>query len=121
MKFGIDLFGMNFVAPPELQQVEQKIEELRMIWLKKDEWNNCWDQIKITLFKDIHWEEIETLTDQYLAVMNEYKKHIKEWGVTIDLRNEIDLLKKTMPIVELLRKPSMRDRHWLEIKRTVND
>lgn len=121
MKFGIELFGMNYVPAPELAQVESKIEELRMVWLRKDDWNNKWEEIKPTLFVDIDWERTEELCAEYLKIITEYKKHIKEWGVTVDLNTEIALLKKNMPIVEILRKPSMRDRHWDAIKAMVND
>lgn len=35
MQFGFDLFSMNYMAPPQLDQMETKIEELKMVWTKK--------------------------------------------------------------------------------------
>ena len=67
MKFGMDLFKMNFVPAPELVQVETKIEELRMVWMKKQEWNDKWDELKIIKFPDIVWEQIEEICKEFIA------------------------------------------------------
>lgn len=121
MQFGFELFDMNYMPPPELEQMETKIEELKVVWMKKAEWDAKWDQVKPIKFIDISWDDISSMCDQYLSGLKGWKQHIQEWGISMHLKNTYELLKLNMPIVELLRRPSIRPRHWDEVKKLVGD
>jgi dynein heavy chain len=39
-------------------------------------------------------------------------RDIKRWGVWIMMREKIDRFRATLPLIQDLRNPAMRDRHW---------
>lgn len=43
-------------------------------------------------------------------------KDLKEWEAYKDLRDKIDNLKSVLPIIQELKKPSIKSRHWEKIK-----
>jgi dynein heavy chain len=53
-------------------------------------------------------EQIAKYNEQCLRL----PKDLKEWNAYKKLKQEIEDLKEILPIIEQLRKPSIRDRHW---------
>ena len=43
-------------------------------------------------------------------------KDLKEWEAYKDLKSRIEELKEVLPIIEELKKPSIKSRHWESIK-----
>ena len=43
----------------------------------------------------------------------------KNWEITESIRSRIDQFKRTMPLVQDLKNPAMRERHWAEIKTQI--
>ena len=39
MKFGFDLFNINYVPSPDLKDVEDAIEQLEQVWKDKEKWD----------------------------------------------------------------------------------
>ena len=79
MKFGIDLFNITYVSPPEMEQVELEIERLESVWKTKNEWNNQWEDTKLIKFKDFDNEVLDDLAEEYYQKLNSYPKEIKKW------------------------------------------
>lgn len=77
--------------------------------------------MKQILFDDIVWDDVVEECDQQVQELRSWKTHIQEWGVAQYLLGTYNLLKANMPIVELLRQPSIRDRHWQQVKEFVGD
>ena len=119
MNFGLELFNIKYVPLPQLEQVEQEIENLKLIWNKKKEWNETWNKLKLVKFKEISTEEVKEECERYLADVTKFQKHIKEWSVTKDLVVEIKKVIENLPIIDLLREPYIKGRHWAETKKLV--
>ena len=62
--------------------MEQKIVDLRMVWNKKQEWDDKWDEIKVTKFKAINWEDVVELCDKYIADIQKWDLHVRDWGIS---------------------------------------
>lgn len=43
----------------------------------------------------------------------------KNWEICDIIKGRIDQFKRTMPLVQDLKNPAMRDRHWAQIKTEV--
>lgn len=43
MRFGFDLFNINYAPSPELESVEKEISNLQEVWKTKDEWDREWE------------------------------------------------------------------------------
>jgi dynein heavy chain len=46
MKFGVDLFKIQYVPSPDLEYVEKEIANLEKVWKQKDEWDSRWEGIQ---------------------------------------------------------------------------
>jgi dynein heavy chain len=120
MKFGFDLFKEPEVAVPDLVNVEKEIENLKLIWFKKKEWKDAWNILKEIQFSKINTEDVKMECTRFLEDIKAFDKHIQAWGVSKDLVSEIQLVIDNMPIIDTLRQPYMRERHWISTKSLVN-
>lgn len=48
-------------------------------------------------------------------------KTMKKWPVWNELRDRIERFRATMPLIEDLKNPAMRERHWTELKEEIHD
>jgi len=119
MSFGIELFKTGVLRLAPLEQVEQEIENLKLIWNKKKNWNDRWNVLKMTKFREIDTDEVKAECDHFLQDLAQLPKNIKEWPVTKDLVLEIKKIIENLPLITLLREPYMMDRHWDETKKLV--
>jgi len=46
--------------------------------------------------------------------------HIKKWGISVSVKQSIDNFKNVLPLIDFLRKPFIRPRHWAELKSHVD-
>lgn len=120
MDFGFTLFKEPPVAVPDLVIVENEIENLKLIWNKKKDWNNKWEEMKLIKFREIKTEEIKEVCDQYIADIKSFDTKIQGWGVAKELLTEIQMVIDNMPIIDILREPYMRERHWANTRSLVN-
>ena len=57
MKFSYDLFEVQYTTPPELENVEKKIENLEKIWNMKNDWDQNWEsRVKHIKFKEFNMD-----------------------------------------------------------------
>ena len=42
-----------------------------------------------------------------------------DWTICESLKSRIDTFKRTMPLIQDLKNPAMRDRHWQQLKQEV--
>lgn len=54
--------------------------------------------------------------------MNRLTKQLKsrDWTILESTRKKVDNFRKTLPLLIVLKNPSMRVRHWDQVKATAN-
>jgi ATP-dependent phosphoenolpyruvate carboxykinase len=65
MKFGYDLFKINYSSPAELEGVEQEIRNLEDVWKTKADWDTQWEETKLIKFKEFDHETLDDMADEY--------------------------------------------------------
>merc|ERR1719359_369294 len=76
------------------------------------------------IFKDwraIHWDDIDTeeLQSQVKILKDMTKKLDKKariWDVYKGIEDETNGMMTSLPLIEMLKQPSMRKRHWMELQ-----
>ena len=119
MIYGFDMFEISYTSPADLDHVDKEINNLEKIWGLKEDWDQKYDKdIKNIPFRDINWEDLEELAEDYVFQLNSLSKqpHIKKWGIVMAFKASIDNFKNVLPLIESLRKPYIRNRHWEELK-----
>lgn len=112
-RFGVELFKINYIPSAELEFVEREIESLEKVWNHKESWDNRYKQIMLLKFREVNVEALEEeIDDNYLRPVKEYPKEIKKWEVSVNIKITLEQVKSTLPLIQMLREPYMRERHW---------
>ena len=123
MIFGFDLFSISYNSPADLDHVDKEIKNLSNIWSLKEDWDQNYKiKVKDIKFKDINCETLEQYADDYIYKLNGLTKepHIKKWGISTFVKQSIENFKAVLPLIDFLRKPFMRPRHWVELKNHID-
>lgn len=116
---GEGLFGLPQNVYPELEQTEKELK-----WLK--ELYGLYMRVieKISSYEDILWSELDfqTITDEITVLQNQCKKlprQLKQWPVYLKLSASIDDFLELQPLLERLKDPAMKIRHWNRLQEIV--
>lgn len=60
---------------------------------------------------------MDAFFDQFNILVNGLKN--KKWEVIETTRNNIDEFRKLLPVVDDLKNPAMKDRHWDEVLNVI--
>jgi len=61
---------------------------------------------------------VDAFFDQFNNLVNGLKN--KKWEVIETTRNNIDEFRKLLPVIDDLKNPAMKDRHWDEVRKVIN-
>jgi len=121
MKFGLEIFDIEPAAYPEVTLVEKEIAQLTEIWEVKNDWDKQWDIWKDIKFYDLDIDEMDNDALDFQDKYRAFDRDVREWGVYVHLKTDIDKFRSTMPLILDLRDDAMRDRHWKELRFEVKD
>ena len=106
----------------EYRQIDQCVKETKLL-------KQVWDMIgMITVTfaerKMTKWDEInvESLQDESKRLSKEIKtlpREVKNWPAYKGLEDAVKNMQTSLPLVEELHSPAMRDRHWKQLMRTT--
>jgi len=121
-KAGENLFGLKNQEYPSLVKTESELKNLKQLYdlytRVTDEINNykqtAWVDLNPEALLDMT-EVIGKLSDQCLRL----PKDLKEWEAYKELKQEIDNFKEILPLIESLKRPAIKARHWKEISELV--
>ena len=115
MKFGFDLFEINYSNPGDLDAVDKEIVNLGNIWGLREKWDRQYhNDIRQIKFREVNIERLEEIAEDYLSTLAEYCKesYMKKWDVVLAFKTSIENFKSVLPLIQALREPYMRKRHW---------
>ena len=114
-----ELFELYVIEYRETAQCEKESRMLKELW----------DMISMvvdtfTLWKKTKWDDIdvEYLGDQCKILSKQIKsmnKNLKNWPAFKGLEDAVKNMQTSLPLVEELHHPAMRDRHWKQLMRTT--
>ncbi|AAZ13090.1 dynein heavy chain, putative [Trypanosoma brucei brucei TREU927] len=113
---GIEIFNLEKPQLDDLVAAEKELEILRKIWNLCDEWrreNSLWRTMYfIKLNSESMLDVCERIRKDTLRLRNE----LQMTDVWVNLKEEVELMKRLLPIVDDLRTPAIRPRHWEFLK-----
>ena len=121
---GEELFGLPHQQYPKLRQIDMELKNLSQLYKLYSnvletltEWKEkLWSEIEQDMISD--WiDEIERFKKQCISL----PKDLKTWQAYTELKVKIESYKEVLPIISELKKPSIRDRHWLKVVDVTGD
>lgn len=90
MKFGFELFNINYAPSAELESVEKEISNLEDVWKTKDKWDRQWEEVKQIKFKDFQLEVLDDMMEEYQTKLNAYPKEMKKWEIVNAVKTTVE-------------------------------
>ena len=116
----LELFEKQTTDLPELKECRHELIILKQLWDMvshvKSQFTDWWGQT----FKNMDAEELITRTKDMLKQMKAMPIKCKSTNAYIGLEEEIKSMLVTLPLVENLRNPAMRTRHWHQLLKRCN-
>ncbi|KAJ3125137.1 Dynein heavy chain 1, axonemal [Nowakowskiella sp. JEL0407] len=110
------LFNMDITHYEDVVQLSKDFEPYRSLWLTANDWikwKNAWLHGS---FLDLNAEEVEKNLMNSWRTMFKSVKHFKQiqgcLQVATQIKDEMEDFKPFVPLIQALRNPGMRDRHW---------
>ncbi|CCW65070.1 unnamed protein product [Phytomonas sp. EM1] len=116
LQHGIEIFNLTKPTLEDLTHAEEQLAVLRTLWGLVEKWQRRrheWMHMYfMKLNSDLMLEGLEKIRREVLRL----RKDLEQLDVWVRLKDDIDLLKKILPIIDDMRTPAMRQRHWEFIK-----
>lgn len=113
---GESLFGLPQTDYPELQQIQGELNFLNRLY-------ELYRKVIITVqeFEGMNWSELDTelmgqKLEEFSKGVKTMPKGLTKWDAYIELKDTIDKFQETLPLLEALNEPFIKDRHWAEIE-----
>lgn len=116
---GLSIFGIASSEHKELTAVTKDVDLLHQIWSITIEWKQHWDSWKTGQFNDLNVEEMEVIAGGYYKKVGKLGRDIKRWKVWEAMKTELDRFRETVPLIQDLRNPALRSRHWAALQERV--
>ncbi|KAJ3206517.1 Dynein heavy chain 2, axonemal [Entophlyctis luteolus] len=116
---GLNVFKLEQSPNKEISAITAELESLQQIWTLNSEWITVWDDWRTKPFLTLDATEMEESVQKFLKKLQKMGKEMKEWDVFTNLREKISQCRRTIPVLQDLRNPALRDRHWNQIMEEV--
>lgn len=117
------LFNLDKTNSEDLLQLTKDFEPFKMVWIMGNDWTTWRSQWMDGQFHSIDAEEVEkNLNNAFKVIvkcMRSFKGSPDYLQLATDFKGEIDAFKVFLPLIQALRNPGMRDRHWDKIVRDL--
>ncbi|PWV12257.1 putative dynein heavy chain [Trypanosoma cruzi] len=113
---GIDIFHLD--KPPlfELAAAEADLKVLRTIWELCDEWRGESRKWRTMYFMQLDSDTMLDVAERVRKELMRLRVELQMTDVWVKLKEEVELMKRLLPIVDDLRTPAIRPRHWEFLK-----
>uniref|UniRef100_A0A7S1KLW9 AAA+ ATPase domain-containing protein n=2 Tax=Percolomonas cosmopolitus TaxID=63605 RepID=A0A7S1KLW9_9EUKA len=117
---GESLFGLPQTSYPELQQIQGELQFLNRLY-------ELYRKVIITVqdFEAMNWSDLDTelmgqKLEEFAKGVKTMPKGLTKWDAYIELKDTIDKFQETLPLLESLNEPYVKERHWAEIEELCN-
>ncbi|XQJ27193.1 dynein heavy chain, putative [Leishmania guyanensis] len=113
---GIEIFALEKPPLDDLVKAEAQLQLLRRLWTLVRSWRTFTNTWKHMYFMKLNSERmLEDIEDTRRDVL-QLRKEMEQMNVWLQLKDDIDLFKKILPIIDDLCTPAIRPRHWEQLK-----
>jgi len=129
LKPGLGIFQIELPSSMELVWTEGELNVLEQIWGLTREWNEQWSKWKDNKFDDLVLENMELTSQQFNKAVGKLARAdgmqgtsagAKKLGAFISLKELVDQFRQTLPLIQDLKNPAIRLRHWHALKEEIN-
>jgi dynein heavy chain len=126
LKAGLSIFNLEEPEYKEISDIERDMGVLKDIWEVAVDWEAKWDAWKAGVFRTLETPQMETQAAIFLKRIGKLARTVKSltriggWKCLDAIKNRVIQFQNTMPLIQDLKNPVIRDRHWVELKSEIN-
>ncbi|XP_019911214.2 dynein heavy chain 1, axonemal [Esox lucius] len=110
------LFGVPITNYDRLQKLVKDFQPFKDLWITTSDWLRWHDSWHNDPLSTIDPEQLERNVTDAMKTMHKCVKMFKDipacQGVACDIRGKIEVFRPHIPLIQGLRNPGMRGRHW---------
>lgn len=95
---------------------------LQQVFQVVHEWSTVWNDYKTGNFWEIKISEMEITVQRIFKQLNYSLKLLKDgnWKMIEITRDKVDAFRRVLPLINDLKNPAMRVRHWDEVREVMH-
>ncbi|CAL7945370.1 unnamed protein product [Xylocopa violacea] len=113
------LFGMKVVPFEHLYKLMREFEPYRSLWITASDWLRWYEVWMDNPLMNVDGTQIDTLVADMYRVMTRAIRTFQEFpkvqAIAISIRDQIDEFKPYISLIQALRNPGMKDRHFEQL------
>ncbi|XP_048578532.1 dynein axonemal heavy chain 1-like isoform X2 [Nematostella vectensis] len=117
------LFNMPVTSYEKLGRLIKEFEPFKNMWLTASDWQKWHDSWMNDPLTTIDAEQLEQNVNNSFKTIFKCYKHFKEipacQQVAYEVREKIEAFKPYIPLIQGLRNPGMRSRHWEQLSKEL--
>lgn len=113
---GIEIFHLDKPPLDDLAAAEAELSVVRAIWKLCDEWRTESRRWSKMYFMQLNSDTMLDLSERIRKEVMRLRTELQTTDVWVKLKEEVELMKRLLPIVDDLRTPAIRPRHWEFLK-----
>jgi dynein heavy chain len=103
----------------ELEEVEIDFQVKKALWSGVQSWSNLTISWEETLMGDIVTEDMDKQVNSYVRLAGKSKMKLQGCAAAVQLQQDVNQFRNLLPVIQDLRNPKLKKRHWEEIEKTL--
>ena len=103
-----------------LDIVFQEVRLRQLLWDSIQQWKDCYEEWNEMPFHKLNMQQIVELNTKTLKNCGMLEKNLPKNEIVPRLKVECEEFKEKLPILQCLRSPDLKPRHWLKIEQTLD-
>lgn len=116
LRQGIEIFELEKPSLDDLAKAEEQLALLHEMWDLVRDWRSMSKEWKLMFFMALNSEKMLEAIEMIRREVLRLRKDLERLDVWVQMKDDIDLMKKILPIIDDLRTPAIRPRHWELLK-----
>lgn len=113
-------FRIDIVRFDTLDVVFQEVRLRMMLWDSVQQWKDCYEEWNETPFHKLNIQQIVELNTKTLKNCGLLEKNLPKNDIVPKLKAECEEFKEKLPVLQCLRSPDLKPRHWLKIEQILD-
>ncbi|KAM6949562.1 LOW QUALITY PROTEIN: dynein axonemal heavy chain 2 [Aplochiton taeniatus] len=121
IRHGLGIFKIDQPSSKDIQTLEKDLDSLQQVWEITQQWDSLWGDWKAGQFDTLQTDSMETAAQNLFKKLHKLSRDLKDkqWDIVTFSKNRIEQFKRTIPLIQDLKNPAIRDRHWNQIRHEV--
>ncbi|ERE66321.1 dynein heavy chain 6, axonemal-like protein [Cricetulus griseus] len=103
-----------------LEEVAAELKLKQLLWDSLSEWDNLQEEWLKSKFDCLDPEALNSQVTKYAKFVTQLEKGLPPNNVVPQLKYKVEKMKEKLPVINDLRNPTLKARHWAAIEQTVD-